>query len=233
MMPAEKIGAVKECFIPSGHNPWCIDDRLPLDEKEVKGPQLLGASLAPMPVLVETALESGEKPEIENIIDVIFQAHQELNMTPTVHKDDHHGEWGGCGFAALLTDSDNPLGLSEKASQWLQEHPDLVERFVRRGSKLLVLTGSHADKNSRQALAVRNEKRKTTLDVVAAHRNKIPAYNHDDWFYGDLIQRCAEVLEGQGKAAWAQRLRERAETLNNGYLNKTTGILAGMEAIRV
>lgn len=263
MFPTEKISVIKEQLMPSGRTVGCIDDRkfLNLEVKNPalekilvtsreKGPQLLGGSLALMPVLVETAIELGIEPDIDLITDVIFEAHKNLGMEVTVHMHDHHNEWTGyriielirkvlakdkfakipgCGFAGLLANKENPLGLSEKAAEFFQKHDDLVERFVRKGARLIVLEGDHGKPG--EVLAVRNNKRKFTLDIVGAHKNKVPAYNHDDWFYEDLVGRCVEGLQGQGQADWAQGLNNKARDLNDGWLKKTTMILANMKPI--
>lgn len=259
--PAEKTSFLKESLMSSGHTVWCIDDRESLDDlggnivtSGEKGPQLLGASLAPLPALVETALEAGIEPDVDDLIEIVFEAHKSLGMETTVHMDNHHGEMTneevieliklilandpeakipGCGFKELLANKNNPLGLSAKGSAWFQKNNDLVERFVRRGARLIVLGGDHADKQAGQAFAVRNNKRKTTLDTVKATKSKAPAYNHDDWFYGDLIGRCAEILEAKNQPVWLEKFRQNAVKLNNNWLDKTTEILAGMKAVAI
>jgi len=254
---------IKEQLMPSGHTVGCIDDRKFLNLKvknpalekilvtsREKGPQLLGGSLAPLPVLVESAFELGIEPDIDQLVDIVFEAHKNLGMETTVHMDNHHGEWTqyrveeligkvlakdkftkipGCGFAGLLANKENPLDLSEKAAEFFQKHDDLVERFVRKGARLIVLQGDHGKPG--EVLAVRNNKRKFTLDVVGAHKNKVPAYNHDDWFFEDLVGRCVEVLQDQGQADWAEGLNNKARGLNDGWLKKTTMILAKMNPI--
>lgn len=265
--PAPKRDLLKECLMPAMGTVGCIDDRdfmdfvidiEGLDEVLVnyqeKGPQLLGASLAPLPLLVEIAIETGEEIDRNFLIDVVFAAHKARDMKVTVHMDDHHGELKpeeilamikkvmsgnrkvkipGCGFAGLLASKDNPLGLSPQAAEFFQENDDLVEEYVRRGVRLIVLKGNHADKGQGNAFAVRNDRPRQTLDTRKAIEQGAQAYNHDDWFLDELMQRCAEVLDGAGKGAWAQRLRERYQELNNEWLNITTNILAGMDAVAI
>lgn len=221
-----------------------------LVKPQEKGPQLLGGSLAPLPALVEAAFLAGKEPNLDELIEIVFSAHKALGMAVTVHMDNHHSAWtpyrieelvqkvlsrdkytkiSGCGFAGLLASLDNPLGLSEKAAKFFQENTGLVERFVRKGARLIVLKGNHGQVG--EVMAVRNNKRKYTLDIIGAHKNKVRAYNHDGWFYEDLIGRCGEVLQGKGEADWTDVLHQNAAKMNDDWLDRTTNILAGMEAV--
>lgn len=264
----QKLTVLKEHKIPAGKAVGCIDDRPIVDgltssdrpdlfvSSREKGPQLLGGSLILLPVLAETAILAGKKPQeldIDDLIKITFEAHQSLAMTPTVHMDNHHGELtneqvigltdqvkvntnaklSGCGFAGLVTSGENRLGLSEPVAELFQNHSDLVERLVRAGARVIVLSGNHADKDKGEALAVRNNDRQFTLNTNEAHKNKAQAYNHDDWFFEDLIGRAIEVLEARREVEWVKQLRTNAKDLNENWLKITTNILAGMDPVSI
>jgi len=248
----------------AGKSIGCIDDRgyFPFEAEtpdsiatyEEKGPQLLGGSLALLPVLAETALEARESLDIDEFIEIIFNVHEKLDMEVTVHMHDNHGEWDagkilglikeiksgdkkakipGCGFAGLLIGKENLLGLSKKVSKFFQKNSNLVERMVKRGAKVIVLTGDHANKEAGKAFAVRNSEREKTVDTHKAIDQGTQTYNHDDWFFDDVIRVCGDVLKDKDKEEWANKVEDRSKRLNNDWLDKTTNILAGMHGVEV
>ncbi|MFC1711132.1 hypothetical protein ACFLZ1_00945 [Patescibacteria group bacterium] len=235
------------------------DGVLASSEHADSGPKWLGASLGPLALLVETGarlIESGSDGitlDFEEMIDFVFAAHNQADFEVAVHMDNHHGDLSkqqiaellkgvkegqedakipGCGFAGLLVNTDNPLGMSQTALNFFTQAPSLVEEFVRRNAKLTVLTGDHADKNAGKAMAIRNRIPGRTIKQEEAHKLKTPSYCHDDLPLNQVLEELANVV-GEKYEAWGEAIRQQAEEINLDWLNKTCNILAGMDPVLV
>lgn len=224
------------------------DEEVSMPESVMKrenfnGPQFLGASLGAFALVAEQMV--AEKPDEELVFDAIYDQvstlHEQAGLELGVHMDDHHGHMTGedltkvleevmagklgdasvipgCGFAGLLSNEANPLGLSPKVSEFFKKYPNIVDEFYRRGAKLSILANNHAPKEN--AMAVENLREGVTVDTQKALNEGAQTYNHDTV----VLQKVFAPL-GESTSAVME--------MNRRWLKTTTNILAGMDPVEL
>lgn len=210
-------------------------------QAEFTGPQFLGGSLGIMALVAEEIVLHNPDAELlfDDVYSQMLKLHQDKGLLLGVHMDDHHGEMSsteiadalatvqegvlgdqpilaGCGFAGLLSNAENPLGLSPQVAAFFQKYPNIVDELVRRGAKLSILTGHHAEKGT--ALAVENLDPDHGVDIKTAIANGVQTYDHDTGVLQKLLEPTADD---------APELLKK----NAVWLRTTTNILAGMDPI--
>lgn len=102
-----RLDKVKECLIPVGVIPRCIDDRasivfpegsLPeyvVKPEEANGPQFLGGSVGIFALVVEHFAVNEKEFDFNTIFNITSAIHEEQGWQLGVHMDNHHGEWDG------------------------------------------------------------------------------------------------------------------------------------------
>jgi hypothetical protein len=185
----------------------CSSDKL-LGGEEYLGPQALGGSLGILVLAACAIVNDGRSLTLDEIYAIAEKIHNDLGVSWGVHADENNLDdeklanflkliessaqidpknsdaiIQGCGFAGMLTDAGNPLGLPKQVSDFFVEHPNIVAWMVVRGAKLAVLSGAHAQLGEVDFNV--NRTPNTTYG-----NNCKPAYSTDLWF----IEEVAEAL---------------------------------------
>ena len=156
----------------------------------------------------------------ENIFDLVRRALKD--------PDDPENQLGGCGYAGMLRNPKNPLGLSERALEHFKSI-NIIPKMIRKGSRLAELDGFHADKAKGHAYAITNMKEGTTLDHHLLKEKGLQVYGHDPHAADTILKHMEEILREKGQNDWADNLHENGVKIERDHHRIAAVALAGME----
>lgn len=235
----QPVGTIVRCIDDRDLRPLTGMDEYVVGLSDFNGPQFLGGSLGVAALVAESMVQThpDQQLDFETVYAEVARLHEMAGLRLGVHMDDHHGEMTddgvrealeqlareslgrasavpGCGFAGLLANPDNPLGLSPAVSAFFVAHPNMVDEMIRRGARLSILAGDHAQQQA--AYAVENMDPQATVHQSVAIAAGAQTYNHD-------TARLEQVLAPLGDAS------DGLLETNARWLRITTNILAGMD----
>jgi len=240
----EQLG--KECLIPRGKFPRCIDDRPSmgiedgelgiLSDEDFNGPQFLGGSLGVFALVAESMPED-QPLEFEAIFSETQRLHKEAGLEMAVHLDNHHDHLTESEVkenvrktkTAKLGDASVVPGCGFAGLLSREDNPlglsPRVHAFFRANPNvvdMLIQRGAKAtvlkDNHApiENAHAVENMNPDVTLDTNKAKQIGVMSYGHDTGVLGQVFDGIPEQ-------------KDRLMSINDRWLKATTNILAGMD----